>query len=57
MSFRLLVPYRTLSTNHIRLYTKAVEQKPDFHIALANLGNAIKDAVRHSCSHGDHELT
>ena len=30
-----------------RLYTKAVEHKPDFDIALANLGNAIKDAVRH----------
>ena len=31
-----------------RLYTKAVEQKPDFDIALANLGNAIKDIVRGS---------
>ncbi|KAJ2974055.1 hypothetical protein NUW54_g11954 [Trametes sanguinea] len=27
----------------IKMYMKAVEQKPDFDIALANLGNAIKD--------------
>ncbi|RPD82549.1 TPR-like protein [Lentinus tigrinus ALCF2SS1-7] len=34
------------SDQAIKLYTKAVEQKPDFDIALANLGNAIKDVGR-----------
>lgn len=30
----------------IQLYMEAIRYKPDFDIALANLGNAIKDAVR-----------
>ena len=29
----------------IQLYTEAINRKPDFDIALANLANAIKDAV------------
>ena len=33
---------------------KAVEHKPDFDIALANLGNAIKDVV---CMRSHHRLS
>jgi hypothetical protein len=28
------------------MYAKAIEYKPDFDVALANMGNAMKDTVR-----------
>ena len=28
-----------------RIYARAIQAKPDFDVALANMGNAIKDTV------------
>lgn len=36
---------------HRRVYAKAIQAKPDFDVALANMGNAIKDTV-HTSSFG-----